>query len=134
MEKQILVFGTIFIVALIALGCTGSQQTTTQPTTNVTTAAPAAPTEKIITEENIPLYQAPLDSSKFSLKCTIDSDCKLIKYQTGSGLVRKCVSATSVYEGVASSDCYCYMVGTVTQTLANGTELASNNYECRNKA
>jgi hypothetical protein len=123
--KAILFLGVV-LLAVLVLGCTGGQQQTAE---NQSTGSG----ERIAEEVAAPLYVAPLDNSKIKMTCATDSDCKLIKYKTGSGNVEKCVADNSVYVGVDSTSCYCKSMGIIT-ILENNTEKQVERFECAHVA
>jgi len=127
MANKWIFVGILLIAAIVILGCAQKEEAATQEEApaQVEVAAP------IVVEKPIPLYNAPLEGSKIKKTCAKDSDCRLILVQTGAGQTRECISTASGYEGGVSTECTCKFVGTITESLANGTEYARDNYECR---
>ena len=130
MANKWIFVGILLIAAIVVLGCAQKQETEEETAEEPVAAAP------IVVEKapQIPLYQAPLEGSKIKKTCTNDSDCRLILVQTGAGQTRECISTASGYEGGVSAECYCKYISSTTQSLINGTDLVSQNYECRHIA
>ncbi|MDD5181586.1 MAG: hypothetical protein PHC66_00240 [Candidatus Nanoarchaeia archaeon] len=126
MVNKLLLLGTLLVAAIVILGCT-SQKTTAETPAPIETAAPETRVDILAP----PVYEAPLDQSKFTLSCEKTSDCKLVDVKTGSGNIEQCMNADTEYQGVASDKCTCKYIGTTEQSFPNDTIILHDNYECR---
>ena len=132
MVKKLTLIAILLFAAIVILGCT-SEKTEVEEQIVEEESGVVAGTPVTETIKEVPIYQAPLDSNKFTITCKTDDDCGFVRMMTGTGEVKNCINRNAEYETEETDLCICKYIGSSTQVLGNGTELTKDNYECRHK-
>lgn len=128
MVNKLFLIGILLIGVFVILGCT-SQEKNAESDKVSEQIVPAQ--QPVAEAAAAPVYDAPLDATKFTRTCEKNSDCVIVKAKTGIGIVEECMNSNSEYKGEATDKCICKHFSTPSGVLSNGTVVTQENYECR---